>query len=119
MTCYAIGGMCWTTPLAHVEAVSCLGAIHIPERIDENGNAIYTCTADDAAYATFQLAGGVVAHINSSWTVRVRRDDLLDFAGGWHQRLCGGRTSRMLESVVHEYAQARLESRHSATYTVF
>lgn len=59
-----------------VTAVSCLGATHIPERYDEQGKK-YTCTADDAAYATFQLEGGVIAHINSSWTVRVRRDDLL------------------------------------------
>lgn len=59
-----------------VTAVSCLGATHIPERYDEQGKK-YTCTADDAAYATFQLEGGVVAHFNSSWTVRVRRDDLL------------------------------------------
>src|SRR5690606_9463385 len=53
-----------------------LGATHIPERVDENGKR-YKCTADDAAYATFELEGGVVAHFNSSWTVRVRRDDLL------------------------------------------
>jgi predicted dehydrogenase len=59
-----------------VKAVSCLGAIHIPQRWDENGRK-YKATADDAAYATFQLAGGVVAHFNSSWDVRVRRDDLL------------------------------------------
>lgn len=59
-----------------VKAVSCLGATHIPERIDENGNP-YKCTADDACYATFELASGVIAHFNSSWTVRVRRDDLL------------------------------------------
>lgn len=59
-----------------VKAVSCLGATHIPERIDEQGRA-YTCTADDAAYATFELENGVIAHFNSSWTVRVRRDDLL------------------------------------------
>ena len=59
-----------------VKAVSCLGATHIPERVDEN-NKRYKCTADDAAYATFELEGGVVAHFNSSWTVRVRRDDLL------------------------------------------
>ncbi len=59
-----------------VKAVSCLGATHIAERIDEQGNA-YACTADDAAYATFELEGGVIAHFNSSWTVRVRRDDLL------------------------------------------
>ena len=59
-----------------VKAVSCLGATHIPERVDEN-NKRYKCTADDAAYATFELEGGVIAHFNSSWTVRVRRDDPL------------------------------------------
>jgi predicted dehydrogenase len=59
-----------------VKAVSCLGAIHVPERIDEEGKA-YACTADDSAYATFELENGVIAHFNSSWTVRVRRDDLL------------------------------------------
>ncbi len=59
-----------------VKAVSCLGATHIPERWDESGNR-YPCTADDAAYATFELKGGVVAQFNSSWAVRVRRDDLL------------------------------------------
>ena len=59
-----------------VRAVSCLGATHIPQRWDEAGRR-YKATADDAAYATFQLAGGAIAHFNSSWTVRVRRDDLL------------------------------------------
>ncbi|MCL4144583.1 UNVERIFIED_CONTAM: hypothetical protein GTU68_002420 [Idotea baltica] len=59
-----------------VKAVSCLGAVHIPERIDEKGNA-YVADADDSAYATFELEGGIIAHINSSWCVRVRRDDLL------------------------------------------
>ena len=59
-----------------VKAVSCLGATHIPQRIDENGKP-YACTADDAAYATFELEGGVIAHFNSSWVTRVRRDDLL------------------------------------------
>lgn len=59
-----------------VRAVSCLGATHIPERVDESGKT-YKCTADDAAYATFELDGGIIAHFNSSWTVRVRRDDLL------------------------------------------
>jgi predicted dehydrogenase len=61
---------------APVKAVSCLGATHIPERWDEQGRA-YACTADDSAYATFELEGGTVAHFNSSWCVRVRRDDLL------------------------------------------
>ncbi|MGC3991508.1 MAG: Gfo/Idh/MocA family oxidoreductase [Chthoniobacteraceae bacterium] len=59
-----------------VKSLSCLGATHIPERVDEAGKT-YKCTADDAAYATFELEDGVIAHFNSSWTVRVRRDDLL------------------------------------------
>jgi len=59
-----------------VKAVSCRGATHIPWRWDENGRK-YKATADDAAYATFELADGVIAHFNSAWTVRVRRDDLL------------------------------------------
>jgi predicted dehydrogenase len=59
-----------------VKAVSCLGTTHIKERVDEQGNR-YKCTADDSAYATFELEGDVIAHFNSSWTVRVRRDDLL------------------------------------------
>jgi predicted dehydrogenase len=61
-----------------VQAVSCLGATHVPERVDEQGKR-YRATADDAAYATFQLDGGVIAQINSSWTTRVRRDDLATF----------------------------------------
>jgi predicted dehydrogenase len=59
-----------------VQAVSCLGATHIPRRWDEHSKP-YDCTADDAAYATFALEGGVIAQFNSSWCVRVRRDDLL------------------------------------------
>ncbi len=59
-----------------VRAVSCLGATHIDKRVDESGNP-YKCTADDAAYSTFELEGGIIVHFNSSWAVRVRRDDLL------------------------------------------
>ncbi len=62
--------------IAPVKAISCLGATHIPQRVDEEGKT-YRCTADDSAYATMQLDGGVVAHFNASWAVRVRRDDLL------------------------------------------
>ncbi|MDR3701460.1 MAG: Gfo/Idh/MocA family oxidoreductase [Candidatus Sulfopaludibacter sp.] len=59
-----------------VKSVSCLGATHVPTRWNEAGQP-YACTADDSAYATFELEGGIVAHFNSSWCVRVRRDDLL------------------------------------------
>jgi len=59
-----------------VRAVSCLGAIHVKTRWNEQGEP-YQCTAEDAAYATFELEGGVIVHLNSSWAVRVRRDDLL------------------------------------------
>jgi predicted dehydrogenase len=75
-----------------VEAVSCLGATHIPERVDESGKR-YAATADDAAYATFQLDGGIVAQINSSWTTRVRRDDLVTFhVDGTHGSAVAGLT---------------------------
>lgn len=59
-----------------INSVSCLGTTHIPERVDENGQT-YKCTAEDAAYSTFKLDGDIIAQFNSSWTTRVRRDDLL------------------------------------------
>jgi len=60
----------------NIKSVNCLVKTHIPERVDEQGKA-YPCTADDSAYSTFELENGVVVHMNSSWNVRVRRDDLL------------------------------------------
>ena len=71
----------WRYVLDHtfspVTAVSCIGATHIPERVDEQGER-YTCTADDAAYGSFELEGGIVAQINSSWATRVYRDELFN-----------------------------------------
>jgi predicted dehydrogenase len=79
-----------------VRRVVCLGATHVPRRIDERG-VRYTATADDAAYATFELDGGVIAQFNTSWCVRVHRDELLSIqvdgtegsavAGLWHCRV--------------------------------
>jgi predicted dehydrogenase len=64
--------------LGKVEAVTAKAVTHIPTRWDE-ARQPYDATADDAAYAIFELAGGVVAQINSSWTVRVYRDELVEF----------------------------------------
>ena len=53
----------------------------------------YAATADDAAYATFELAHGVIAQINSSWCTRVRRDDLVTFhVDGTHGSAVAGLT---------------------------
>ena len=59
-----------------VKSLTCLGATHIPTRWDEAGKT-YKCTADDSAYATFELVNGIICHFNSSWDVHVDRDDLL------------------------------------------
>ncbi|MFJ7277066.1 Gfo/Idh/MocA family protein [Kitasatospora sp. NPDC098663] len=61
-----------------VRTVYAHASTHIPHRVDEQGRA-YPATADDAAYGVFELAGGVVAQINSSWAVRVDRDELVEF----------------------------------------
>jgi predicted dehydrogenase len=75
-----------------VEGVFCLGANHIPERFDERGER-YAADADDAAYAIFQLEGGILAQINSSWCTRVRRDDLVVFqVDGTHGSAVAGLT---------------------------
>ena len=61
-----------------VEAVMAKAVTHIPERWDEQGNS-YAATADDAAYGIFELEGGIIAQINSSWAVRVDRGELVEF----------------------------------------
>ncbi|MFD5095090.1 Gfo/Idh/MocA family protein [Amycolatopsis thailandensis] len=61
-----------------VNAVTAKAVTHIPERVDEKGER-YAATADDSAYAIFELEGGVIAQLNSSWCVRVHRDELVEF----------------------------------------
>src|SRR3954449_2542932 len=61
-----------------VRSVYARAVTHIPTRVDEAG-APYAATADDAAYAVFELDGGVIAQLNSSWTVRVDRKELSEF----------------------------------------
>ena len=88
-----------------VQSVSCLGATHIPKRWDE-ANKAYDCTADDAAYATFQLKGhqgeNVVVQVNSSWTTRVNREDLVTFhVDGTHGSAVAGLQSCKAQSRVN------------------
>jgi predicted dehydrogenase len=61
-----------------VESVYARAVTHVPTRYDEDGQA-YAATADDAAYAVFELTGGVIAQMNSSWAVRVNRGELVEF----------------------------------------
>jgi len=61
-----------------VESVYAEAVTEIPQRVDEQGHP-YAATADDAAYAIFRLAGGATAQLNSSWTTRVNRDELVEF----------------------------------------
>jgi predicted dehydrogenase len=63
---------------APIRSVYAHAATHVPQRYDEQSKP-YTATADDAAYGVFELEGGIVAQINSSWTVRVNRDELVEF----------------------------------------
>jgi predicted dehydrogenase len=72
----------WTyvleTLFGPIQAVTARAVTHLPQRVDEDGEP-YPATADDAAYGIFELDGGVVAQINSSWCVRVNRDELVEF----------------------------------------
>jgi predicted dehydrogenase len=75
-----------------VRSVSCLGVNMIQERWDEEGKP-YKADSDDAAFSTFELEGGVVAQMNSSWCTRVRRDDLVTFqVDGTHGSAVAGLT---------------------------
>ncbi len=84
-----------------IKAVSCLGAIHVKKRWQENGD-VYTCTADDSAYATFELENNIIAQFNSSWTTRVRRDDLLTLHV---DGLNGSAVANLRNCVSQSYAQ--------------
>jgi len=62
--------------LGEIKAVSCRHITALPERCDETGNP-YRVDVEDTAFAIFELAGGVLAQVSSSWASRVKRDDLL------------------------------------------
>jgi predicted dehydrogenase len=70
----------WRYMIEHVagdiRAVSCAMRTQMPRRIDERGTP-YDVDVEDAAFAQMELAGGVLASVNSSWCSRIRRDDAI------------------------------------------
>jgi predicted dehydrogenase len=76
--------------LGEIKAVSCRQITALPERRDETGNA-YRVDVEDTAFAIFELAGGVLAQVSSSWASRVKRDDLLQIQvdGSRGSAVCG------------------------------
>jgi predicted dehydrogenase len=83
-----------------IQQVTARAVTHIPQRWDENGRR-YDASADDAAYAIFELEGGVIAQLNSSWAVRVHRDELLELqVDGTHGSAVAGLRECAVQSQV-------------------
>jgi predicted dehydrogenase len=59
-----------------VRTVSCTARTQIPRRYDERGQR-YDVDVEDAAFAHLELDGGAIASVNSSWTSRIRREDVI------------------------------------------
>ena len=88
-----------------VKSVSAAAVTHIPTRWDEQGQP-YDATADDAAYGLFELqtpsGDPVIAQINSSWAVRVYRDELVEFQiDGTHGSAVAGLTQCVAQQRAH------------------
>ena len=96
-TCSATGATCWTTCSARSRRCPASAPRISPSARTRTGKP-YKADADDAAYATFQLEGGVVAQINSLLGARVRRDDLVDLPGGRHAWQRRRRPAQMLDA---------------------
>lgn len=91
--------------LGTVEAVTAKTITHIPTRWDEQ-NREYPATADDAAYGIFEVTGPqgnpIVAQINSSWAVRVYRDELVEFqVDGTHGSAVAGLRNCVAQQRAH------------------
>ncbi|GCE76072.1 Gfo/Idh/MocA family protein [Cellulomonas biazotea] len=91
--------------LGEVKTVNAQAVTHIPTRWDEQGKE-YAATADDAAYGIFEIEtpGGdpVIAQINSSWTVRVFRDELVEFqVDGTHGSAVAGLRNCVAQQRAH------------------
>ncbi|MEJ1976938.1 MAG: Gfo/Idh/MocA family oxidoreductase [Acetobacteraceae bacterium] len=56
-----------------VRAVSAVCRTQIPRRRNEQGDA-YDVDVEDSVFAQFELEGGAIASVNSSWCTRARRE---------------------------------------------
>jgi len=76
--------------LGPIAAVSCREMTAQPRRVDEAGK-LYDVDVEDHAFAIFELAGGALAQVSSSWASRVKRDDLLQIQvdGAKGSAVCG------------------------------
>jgi predicted dehydrogenase len=91
--------------LGDVKSVYAKTATHIPARWDEQGKE-YKATADDAAYGIFEIetpsGDEVIAQINSSWAVRVYRDELVEFqVDGTHGSAVAGLNKCVAQQRAH------------------
>ena len=91
--------------LGRVDSVTAKTITHIPTRWDEKGQE-YAATADDAAYGIFEVTGPsgeeIVAQINSSWAVRVYRDELVEFqVDGTHGSAVAGLRNCVAQQRAH------------------
>ena len=59
-----------------IQAVSSVGRVTVPRRVDETG-AAYDSTAEDSAHVTLELENGMFVQINCSWQIRVRREEIM------------------------------------------
>jgi predicted dehydrogenase len=62
--------------VGNINAVSCRKVTQVPTRRDERGES-YDVDVEDEVFATFEIEGGILAQVNSSWASRVKRDDML------------------------------------------
>jgi predicted dehydrogenase len=62
--------------VGEIIGVSCRLATQIPRRRDEDGKT-YDVDVEDTAFATFEVTGGALVHVTSSWCTRVKRDDMM------------------------------------------
>ena len=97
-----------------VKSVMCIGATHIPKRWDENGKP-YAATAEDAAYATFELDGGGHHRADQQLVVHARAARRPRHVPcGRHARLRRRGPHRLPDPAAHGDTQAGVESRRAA-----